>query len=933
MGAIGRKHHPGNSVKSLSHRVPLPCRLFSFVLVSFLSLVVCSMPGLAADYYVALDGSDDTGVGSLSSPWGSINYAVNSVGPGDTVNVQGEVYHISSSITFEVSGLPGSPITLRSYDGRAVIRAEYNINMLRLYHNYLVIENITLEHGHNLLEFGDDVHNIVVRDVEAHDAQGSSVFFSHGAHDIELDGCDFHSIHATTHGCGNLIEIRGKEDALVSRITVRNSAIHGTGHNGFNFFASCSEGIVGVEMQRIDNFLIENCDIYDIVQIPIGTNCARVDNLIVRNCEISDSGRGIYITANNSVFEGNTFSNIVDPGIHIQATEAGNHNLIIRNNHIESYPGQYGVVVRSCYGAVVSNTTMSGGSGHVRFYGKGPSYNVVQDHEDGAVILVYYENDGNGVTVSYTDGRDFDVEVISGSAVVGALSSSGGVSERVITVTSNVTFEIQHDGSILPCTGECCSADETCGGGGRFVDSSDCGMLCCIGVCDGVDVSPPTIESVTARGDPNIVVVVFSEALDEASATNASNYAIDNGVSVSSGSMVTDGRSVILATSILSEGVTYTLTVNDVEDLAQNIIEPNSQTTFIYTAEQSGLVGHWKLDEENGTVAADSSGNGNDGTVQGGTSWTGGRLDGGLELDGVDGYVEIPTSDSLDSLGSEITLAAWVNTSVGVRQTIVERWLYDADEERRCFNLDVVENGGFRFALSSNGTIGGDAWLVSNGAISSDTWTHVVAVSDGHVMRIYIDGVEDTATITAPSTIFSSGGDVHIGRWWTEGEWVFPFSGIVDDVRIYDRALSAEEARDLAIGCAEGFRDCNGDPADGCEVDITSDVDNCGACGNQCGAEEVCINSQCQAECDPDLENCGGSCVDLKTNPAHCGSCYNACAPGVACVDGSCDDNPASAGGCGCQAGTGQEGLCGFLLMFVFLFLWGIGHAPKRKGL
>ena len=72
----------------------------------------------------------------------------------------------------------------------------------------------------------------------------------------------------------------------------------------------------------------------------------------------------------------------------------------------------------------------------------------------------------------------------------------------------------------------------------------------------------------------------------------------------------------------------------------------------------SGLVGYWSFDEGNGTVAYDSSGSGNNGTIQG-ASWTEGVLGSALYFDGTDDYVEVAHDDRQDP-GEELSLAAWV---------------------------------------------------------------------------------------------------------------------------------------------------------------------------------------------------------------------------------------------------------------------------------
>ena len=96
------------------------------------------------------------------------------------------------------------------------------------------------------------------------------------------------------------------------------------------------------------------------------------------------------------------------------------------------------------------------------------------------------------------------------------------------------------------------------------------------------DTISPQISSVQAQGTPTRAVVTFSENVEQASAETASNYAIDNGVTVSAAGLVDDGRTVTLTTTPLTQGITYTLTDNNVVDLAGNPIATDSQEQFQY---------------------------------------------------------------------------------------------------------------------------------------------------------------------------------------------------------------------------------------------------------------------------------------------------------------------------------------------------------------
>ena len=102
-----------------------------------------------------------------------------------------------------------------------------------------------------------------------------------------------------------------------------------------------------------------------------------------------------------------------------------------------------------------------------------------------------------------------------------------------------------------------------------------------------VDTTPPTILSVTANGDPSKVTILFSEPVEESSATDLSNYSIDSGITISSASLGADLKTVTLTTSFHSEGLTSTLTVSNVRDRAStpNVIAPNTQMNYTFLAQ------------------------------------------------------------------------------------------------------------------------------------------------------------------------------------------------------------------------------------------------------------------------------------------------------------------------------------------------------------
>lgn len=197
------------------------------------------------------------------------------------------------------------------------------------------------------------------------------------------------------------------------------------------------------------------------------------------------------------------------------------------------------------------------------------------------------------------------------------------------------------------------------------------------------------------------------------------------------------------------------------------------------------LGGIWHLDEGTGTVAYDSSGNGNHGTVYGGAIWTNGKIGKALEFDGVNDYVNVPDSNSLDITG-KITLEAWIYPyTVTTTQVIVQKYNYSGPPYNGAYYLGVGGygyNNKILFGLSHNGY--NFYYILSNTNISPNTWTHVAATSNGTHMSIYINGVKDKVASYPPGVIYASAAPLRIGCFLPELGVSRFFNGIIDEVRV-----------------------------------------------------------------------------------------------------------------------------------------------------
>ncbi|MHC4621174.1 MAG: LamG domain-containing protein, partial [Planctomycetota bacterium] len=207
---------------------------------------------------------------------------------------------------------------------------------------------------------------------------------------------------------------------------------------------------------------------------------------------------------------------------------------------------------------------------------------------------------------------------------------------------------------------------------------------------------------------------------------------------------------------------------------------------------EPNLIAWWKLDEGEGLTAYDSAGN-NDGMLTNGPTWTASGINGALSFDDVDDYVEVPDDDYLD-ISDEITLSAWIrprNTSVTNDQFIVAKWRIDNSYGMR------LEETHPRFFLMAGSSQIAKTYTDLNSA--PETWAHMVVTWDGQTMKAYLNGTASDQNEPFSGTINTNDAPIAIGcnLGSAGGIGGAYFDGMIDDVRIYDRALTAEEIEQI----------------------------------------------------------------------------------------------------------------------------------------
>jgi hypothetical protein len=269
---------------------------------------------------------------------------------------------------------------------------------------------------------------------------------------------------------------------------------------------------------------------------------------------------------------------------------------------------------------------------------------------------------------------------------------------------------------------------------------------------------------------------------------------------------ITIGASYNDASHVPSEGLNgkvdevniyaYALTAQQVQQLYQ-------ATSGGAPAATTGPIVHLAVDEGTGASAADSSGNGNNGALQNGPTWTAGKSGGALNFDGNNDTLYVANSSTLNAPTTSLTVAAWVYRNVNQTgyASVVSRELNSTYSEHYYLGFS---NGQYRWFVN---TTSGYSDLTLGGTAAVGQWVHLVGTYDGATVSLYANGVLQFSTPHS-GTLASDTTGITIGASHNDGSHVPSegFNGKVDEVSIYASALTAQQVQQLyqATGGSSG---------------------------------------------------------------------------------------------------------------------------------
>lgn len=265
-----------------------------------------------------------------------------------------------------------------------------------------------------------------------------------------------------------------------------------------------------------------------------------------------------------------------------------------------------------------------------------------------------------------------------------------------------------------------------------------------------------------------------------------------------------------------------------------NVNSADSQSDAL----ERGLAGYWKLDDGSGTSATDASTNANDGTLTNGPTWTTGQIGGAVSFDGTDDYI-IEAGTTKYKFTSSFAFGGWFKSTANEDNRPVAG--FDSGSSDR-YNL-VIDNSGTESLGCNVRLTGGLISATLTTTVVTNSWYHLYCSYDDSlkVVTLYANGAKVATSSTGSGSLTDGGFGLQkfaIGR--SNGSSYTYWTGIIDEVRLYNRSLSAEEIAKLYQSTApdnpdtglKGYWSFNGPDVSGTTAFDRSGVGNNGTLTN-----------------------------------------------------------------------------------------------------